>query len=105
MYHTKLDGSYRQMGHQQGRPLKRIGFTPPPPEEKMLRFARQCSEAIDVEAAKRALSDHQGGVCSHGVEDGRKYGTIWSIVGHPGKRQLEVAEGHPRRAKYRLTSF
>lgn len=63
------------------------------------------SEAIDVEAVKQALFDHQGGVCSHGVENGRKYGTIWSLVGHPGERQLEIAEGHPCRAKYRITRF
>lgn len=46
MHHAKLRGSYEQMGHQQGRPLKRIGFTLEPPEEKMLRFAKRCEEIV-----------------------------------------------------------
>jgi hypothetical protein len=70
-----------------------------------LRELLEGSKAMDVKAVKQALSDHQGGVCSHGVEAGRKHGTIWSLVGHPGERGLEIAEGHPCRAKYRPTSF
>ena len=46
MYHIKLSGSYEQMGCKHGRLLKRSGFTLPPPDEKMLRFAKQCEEIV-----------------------------------------------------------
>jgi len=64
------------------------------------------SRAIDVETVKQAMSDHKGKICAHGLDaSGRKGGTIWSAVGRPGERQLDIAEGHPCRAKYRTVSF
>jgi len=44
MYHSTLKGTYYEIGYQQGRALKRGGFTLPPPEKKRLRFAKQCEE-------------------------------------------------------------
>lgn len=71
-----------------------------------LRESLEGSQVVDVEAVKQALSDHEGGVCSHGVDpSGRRYGTLWSLVGCPGERKLDIAEGHPCRAKYRTVSF
>lgn len=46
MYHINLNGSYYQMGYQQGQLLKQAGFTLPAPEEKMLRFARECEKIV-----------------------------------------------------------
>lgn len=46
MYHFRLKGTYYRMGIKQGRSLKRSGFTLPPPDEKMLRFAKQCEEIV-----------------------------------------------------------
>ena len=64
------------------------------------------SKVIDVEMVKKAMSDHKGGVCAHNVDSsGRKDSTIWSVVGHLDERQLDIAEGHPCRAKYRTVSF
>jgi predicted choloylglycine hydrolase len=60
---------------------------------------------IDDEAVKQALRDHEGLVCSHRVIDGRKLGTLWSVVGHPGERQLDIAAGSPCQAAYRTVSF
>lgn len=61
---------------------------------------------IGIDDVKKALADHKGGVCAHEIDpSGRKDGTIWSLVCRPGKRQLDIAEGHPCRAKYRTVSF
>jgi predicted choloylglycine hydrolase len=59
------------------------------------------SEEIHAETVKKAMSDHQGGVCSHRVDaSGRKDSTIWSIVARPGDRKVEIAEGHPCKTEY-----
>lgn len=42
-----LRGTYREMGCRQGCLLKEAGFRVPPPEEKMLDFARRCGEHMD----------------------------------------------------------
>jgi predicted choloylglycine hydrolase len=64
------------------------------------------SGVVDVEAVKRALQDHEGLVCSHGTHfPNRGFGTIWSLVGKPGERELEIAAGQPCQARYRKTSF
>ena len=60
---------------------------------------------IDDEVVKQALRDHEGLVCSHQVIDGRRLGTLWSVVGHPGERQLDIAAGSPCQAEYRTVSF
>jgi hypothetical protein len=61
---------------------------------------------VDSETVKFALRDHQGLVCSHGAPlSKRKYGTLWSVVGYPGERYLEVAAGHPCETEYRKISF
>lgn len=58
--------------------------------------------AIGVEDVKKAMSDHEGGVCSHRVDSsGRKDSTIWSIVATPGARQVDIAEGQPCAMTYR----
>jgi predicted choloylglycine hydrolase len=44
MHQVEVRGSYEEMGRQQGRPLK--GMTLPPPDPKMLRFAKQCEEIV-----------------------------------------------------------
>lgn len=46
MYHVDLRGSYAEMGRQQGLILREAGFGLPPPEPKMLRFARRCEELV-----------------------------------------------------------
>lgn len=61
---------------------------------------------IDLEMVKEAMSDHEGGVCSHKVDSsGRKDSTIWSVVARPGERKIDVAPGHPCRADYRTVPF
>lgn len=47
MHQVELYGTYEQMGHQQGLPLKQIGMTLPPPNPKMLRFAKQCEQVVE----------------------------------------------------------
>ncbi|MCK4272520.1 hypothetical protein KAX22_07715 [bacterium] len=71
-----------------------------------LRELLGVAKVIDVEMVKKAMSDHEGGVCSHKVDSsGRKDSTIWSVVARPGERQVDIAEGHPCRAQYRTVSF
>lgn len=50
-----------------------------------------------------ALRDHDGLVCSHWPEgDG---GTLWSLVGSPGDRELEMAVGSPCKNEYEKVRF
>lgn len=46
MYCVNLKGSYYEMGLCQGQLLKQVGFTLPAPEEKMVKFARQCEAVV-----------------------------------------------------------
>jgi hypothetical protein len=83
-------------------------FVPP---DSHPRYNRLCEllggdKLVDVEDVKQALRDHEGFVCSHGVHSpDRKLGTLWSVVGHPGERQLDIAAGYPCQAEYRTESF
>jgi len=83
-------------------------FVPPDshPRYNRLRQLLGGKEKVDVEAVRRALRDHRGKVCSHGEHmPKRKFGTLWSVVGRPGERQLEIAAGRPCMAAYRTVSF
>ncbi len=83
-------------------------FVPPDshPRYNRLRELLGGNRVIDDEVMKQALRDHKGLVCSHGAHfPERKFGTIWSVVGHPGERKLDIAEGHPCRARYRTVRF
>jgi hypothetical protein len=83
-------------------------FMPPDshPRYNRLRELLGGDRVVDIEAVKQAMRDHEGLVCSHGAHfPDRKFGTIWSVVGCPGERQLEIAAGHPCKAEYRTMSF
>jgi len=62
-------------------------------------------EILREEPVKQALRDHEGLVCSHQVVEERRLGTLWSVVGHPCERQLDIAAGSPCQAAYRTVSF
>lgn len=50
-----------------------------------------------------ALRDHEGLVCSHWPDgDG---GTLWSLVGSPGVREIEMAGGSPCKNEYEKVTF
>lgn len=86
----------------------REAFVPPDshPRYSRLRKLLGGQDQVDVEAVRRALRDHQGKVCSHGEHfPQRKFGTLWSVVGRPGERQLEIAAGRPCMAPYRTMTF
>ena len=83
-------------------------FVPPDshPRYNRLRELLGGDRLIDVETVKQALRDHEGLVCSHGAHfPDRQFGTVWSVVGRPGERQLEIAAGYPCQAEYRTVSF
>jgi predicted choloylglycine hydrolase len=61
---------------------------------------------IRVEDVKKAMCDHQAGVCRHKVDSsGRRDSTIWSVVARPGERQMDIADGHPCLAEYQAVHF
>ncbi len=61
---------------------------------------------VNVEAVKQALRDHQGLVCSHGAHfPKRRFGTLWSAVGRPGERWLDIAAGNPCTTKCERRTF
>jgi hypothetical protein len=83
-------------------------FVPPDsrPRYNRLRKLLGGKGQVDVEAVRQALRDHQGKVCSHGEHfPERKFGTLWSVVGRPGERQLEIAAGRPCMAAYHTVAF
>lgn len=59
MYHVELSGTYYAMGLEQGRSLKEVGFTLPPPDQKMLHFAKRC-EAIIGQYMPELLDEMRG---------------------------------------------
>lgn len=77
------------------------------PESSHLRYDRllellRGNNSITIKDIKKGLSDHKGGVCAHETdESGHPFGTIWSVVGHPGERHVYIAEGHPCKTIYR----
>ncbi len=83
-------------------------FIPPDsrPRFRRLRELLGKGPAVDVAAVKGALTDHQGLVCSHGDHfPQRPFGTLWSVVGRPGERQLEIAAGQPCCTAYQTLGF
>jgi len=75
MHQVEIRGSYEQMGRQQGRPLKQIGLTFPPPDQKMLRFARQCEEKVE-QYAPELLDEMQGLAQAAGLD----YETLMTMI-------------------------
>lgn len=61
---------------------------------------------VDRAMVASALSDHEGLVCSHGAHfPSRRFGTLWSVVGSPGERSLEIAGGNPCETEYISVAF
>ncbi len=63
---------------------------------------------VDVGMIKALLREHQGPICrgNHDPpEDGTSFddvfGTIWSLIARPSRRELLVAWGHPCGSEYR----
>ncbi|MGC9346217.1 MAG: carcinine hydrolase/isopenicillin-N N-acyltransferase family protein [Candidatus Bathyarchaeales archaeon] len=54
---------------------------------------------VDVELAKKILSDHRGFICSH--VKAIKLGTLWSFIAFPICKTVLVASGHPCKAHYK----
>jgi predicted choloylglycine hydrolase len=83
-------------------------FVPPDSRPRYNRLQRLLGgeHQVDREMVKAALRDHVGLVCSHGAHlPRRKFGTLWSVVGTPGERELEIATGHPCENEYLKVSF
>lgn len=60
-------------------------------------------ETVNAAQVKAALRDHEGLVCSHWPDgDG---GTLWSLVGSPGDREVEMATGSPCVSEYETVIF
>ncbi|MBI3287788.1 MAG: hypothetical protein HYZ68_07050 [Chloroflexi bacterium] len=64
--------------------------------------------ALDVEALQAILRDHEGGLCrgNHPTLAPQagfhaSFGTIWSLVGQPERREFLVAPDHPCQVEYK----
>jgi len=76
------------------------------PRYDRLRNMLGGERSVDTDMVKAALRDHEGLVCSHGAHfPNRRFGTLWSVVGRPGERQLEIAAGYPCQTEYRAVGF
>jgi hypothetical protein len=86
----------------------REAFVPPDshPRYNRLRELLGGDKRVSVDDVKQAMRDHEGLVCSHGAHfPDRRFGTLWSVVGQPGDRQLDIAAGYPCQAEYQTVSF
>ncbi len=76
------------------------------PRYERLRSLLGSGSLVDTVKVKAALGDHEGLVCSHGAHlPGRRFGTLWSVVGIPGERSLDIAPGNPCETKYESVPF
>jgi predicted choloylglycine hydrolase len=71
-------------------------FAPPDSSIRYQRL-RMLAEKTAITAVdiKEALGDREAFVCAHSQLFGQAFGTIWSLVGQPEQRQLEIADGVP----------
>ncbi len=86
----------------------KAAFIPPDshPRYDRLRALLGSKTPVDLEMVKTALRDHEGLVCSHGAHfPNRKFGTLWSVVGKPGDRSIDVAAGYPCQNRYESVAF
>ena len=66
---------------------------------------RRKKTMITLEDVKHVLSDHEIGVCDHGVWDGREAGTIWSWIAPLGQGKVYVSPGPPCQNEYTSIEF
>ena len=60
---------------------------------------------VSIDEVKFVLSDHERGVCNHGVHDGVRFGTIWSWFTHLERRLVYVCDGAPCKNEYKITHY
>ena len=110
------EGFLLAANHLPGRTVPEESLSPEDARRQKRSLAR-CARAIellgpagrqvDQETIKAVLRDHQAPVC-RGTHDSMPadtsfdnvFGTIWSLVVEPSKRQMLVAWGHPCRSDY-----
>ena len=46
MYHTRLAGTYYEMGFKYGKILRKIGYNPPKLPEELKEFANECEKEV-----------------------------------------------------------
>ena len=85
----------------------RLGSHPAPGEHghasavrraRALELLQPRAGHLTLHDIRRALSDHEGGICAgaHGSVSGLSAsGTIWSLLAEPAKKLMRVAPGHP----------
>ena len=66
---------------------------------RISNMLKENENKVDVNIAKKILSDHSGYVCSH--QQKIKLGTLWSMIATLKETQIFRAEGHPCRTRYK----
>ena len=67
--------------------------------ERITEITSANDRKVDIELAKKILSDHRGYVCSH--EKTIKLGTLWSLIALPTSKKVLIAPRHPCKARRR----
>ncbi len=75
--------------------------------KKVHQMVGERSREVDLEAIKAILRDHEAPICrgdhpsmeERGGFDG-VFGTIWSLICQPGRREFLLATGHPCNSEY-----
>lgn len=76
------------------------------PRYQRLEFLLGGRGKVDRAMVRSALRDHGGLVCSHGDHfPDRRFGTLWSVLGSPGERSLEIAAGNPCESEFVPVEF
>ncbi|RJS89903.1 hypothetical protein CW700_02685 [Candidatus Bathyarchaeota archaeon] len=71
----------------------------------IVRWFKGREGPIGIDDIKFVLSDHERGVCNHGIWDGERAGTIWSWIAPLGKRHVFVCDGPPCRNEYKIIKY
>lgn len=75
--------------------------------ERVHQMVGERPRGVDLEAVKAILRDHEAPICrgdhpsveERGGFDG-VFGTIWSLICQPGRREILLAAGHPCNSEY-----
>jgi len=94
--------------------IKKLEKSESNPDDSEVRYARierilrDYYARVDVEVAKKILSDHVGYVCCHAHEWTKgqiPFATNWSLIAFPAKKEIRIAPGNPCEEEYKRFVF
>lgn len=91
--HEPEDGILVMTNHPAHPELKGRGFAPEDSPVRYKRLRTLSTDGVTQDDMQIALNDRENHVCAHFNVDGQPFGTIWSMIAWPERRQLAIARG------------